>query len=139
MAAVIPIDSNLNKSEEVADFLLFLLNDNRINLPKLSLPEILMAKARPGLSSEVLASSIISRFEEIGIPSGSLEGGHPNVMENYTKVLTEEIVGAIQTDMRIDIAVDAGMSVTTAGANAGGPVTSQGASTAPHTGVGVAR
>lgn len=139
MASVIPIDSNLNKSEEIADFLLFLLNENRITLPKLSLPEILLAKARPGLSSEVLSASIISRFEEIGIPSGSLEGGHPNVMENLVKVMSEEFVGAVQNDMRIDIAVDAGMSVTTAGANAGGPVTSQGASTAPHTGVGVAR
>lgn len=135
----IKVDDNLQISEEIADFLLFLLNEDRVILPKLSIPKILMAKTRPGLSAEILSSSVISRFPEIGIPTGPLEGGSPNVMEQYTKALIEEIVDAIQQDMRIDVVTDAGQTVSAAGGNAGGPVTCAGATVAPHTGIGIAR
>lgn len=138
MAALIPISSEGKKSEEIADFLLFLLSENRIEFPKPSLFQILLAKARPGMSSELITSSVISRFEEAGIPQGPLVGGAPNVMENYTKILIEEMVSGIQEDMRVDIAVDAGMTVQASGANAGGPVVAVGSSIAPHTGVGIA-
>lgn len=134
----IAIDENLNVSEEVADFLLFLLNENRIQMPKLSIPQLLMAKARPGLSAEVLSASIISRFGEIGIPTGPLADGAPNVMEAYTKVMSEEIISTIQSDMRVDIVTDAGATVSASGGNAGGPVVCVGATVAPHTGIGVA-
>ena len=87
----------------------------------------------------ISVSSIISRFNEIGIPSGPLVGGATNVMEAFVKVLCEEIVDAIQNDMRVDIAVDSGMVVNSLGANSGGPVSSVGASVSPHTGTGVAR
>ena len=134
----IPIDSGLNISEEIAAFLLFLLNEDRQVLPRLSLKQILTAKARPGLSSDILSSSIISRFPEIGIPNGPLVGGSPNVMENFVKVLCEEIIDSIQTEMRVDVAVDPGATLTAAGGNAGGPVTVVGATVAPHSAVGIA-
>ena len=137
--AAITIDDDLNVSEEIANFLLFLLNEDRVQLPKLSIPKILLAKSRPGLSSEILSSSVISRFSEAGIPTGPLVGGATNVMENYTKILLEEIVDAIQNDLRVDIVTDAGATVSASGGNAGGPVVCVGATVAPHTGVGVAR
>lgn len=137
--ACVKIDKKLNKSEEMANFFLFLLNENRIKLPKLSIFQILMGKLRPGMDSDIIASSVISRFDEIGIPSGPLEGGNTNVMENYTRVITEEIVDSIQNDMRVDIAVDQGMIVTAAGGNAGGPVVTTGANPAPHTATGLAQ
>lgn len=137
--ATIAIDDNLNVSEEIADFLLYLLNEDRIQMPKLSIPKILLAKGRPGLSSEILSSSIISRFPEVGIPTGPLVGGATNVMENLIKIMCEEIVDAIQSDMRVDIVTDAGATVSASGGNAGGPVICVGATVAPHTGIGVAR
>ena len=136
--AVIGIDPDLQKSEEVADFMLFLLKEDRVPVPKPSIQQILLAKTRPGLNAQILTSSITSRFEEAGIPTGSLVGGTPNVMENFVKIMMEEIVAAIQTDMRVDIATDAGATVTAAGANAGGPVTAVGATTAPHSATGIA-
>lgn len=139
MSAIIPISSDANKSEEVADFLLFMLKEDRLQVPKLSLFQILAAKTRPGLSAELLASSVTSRFEEIGIPSGPLEGGAPNVMEAFVKIFSEAIVDAIQNDMRVDIAVDTGVTVQASGANAGGPIVAIGSSIAPHTGTGIAR
>jgi hypothetical protein len=48
-----------------------------------------------GLNSDIISSSIISRFEEIGLPIGPLENGKPNVMEHFTQVLIEEIVDTI--------------------------------------------
>jgi len=135
---IITIKPEANKSEEVADFLLFLIRENRIEFPKLSLFQLLLAKTRPGLSSELISSSIISRFDEAGIPKGPLVGGAPNVMENFTKIIAEEFVSAIQDDMRVDIAVDTGITVQASGANAGGPVVAIGSSIAPHTGIGVA-
>jgi len=132
-------DPNLNISEEIATVFLYMLEEDRESVPRLSLPQILFAKARPGMSSELLASSIISRFGEIGIPSGVLEEGTPNVMEQFVKVLAEEIIEHIQTQCRVDTAVDVGIQVQANGANAGGPVVALGASISPHTGVGVPR
>lgn len=136
--ATIGIDPELQKSEEIADFLLFLLKEDRIPVPKPSIQQILLAKTRPGLNSEILTASITARFEEAGIPTGPLVGGTPNVMENLIKIICEELVSAIQNDMRVDIATDAGASVTASGANSGGPVLAVGATTAPHSAVGIA-
>ena len=69
--AAVSIDEELNISEEIANFMLFLMNEDRIQLPKLSIPQILLAKGRPGLSAEILSSSIISRFPEAGINIGA--------------------------------------------------------------------
>jgi hypothetical protein len=59
-------------------------------------------------------------------------------MEEYTRVVTESIVDAIQNDMRVDVAVDQGMTVVASGGNAGGPVVTTGTNPTPHTGTGVA-
>lgn len=136
--AVIKIDDDLQKSEEIADFLLFLLKEDRVPVPKPSIRQILLAKTRPGLNAQILTSSIISRFEEAGIPSGPLVGGTPNVMENFVKIMMEEIVSAIQNDMRVDIATDAGAVVQASGANTGGPVVAIGTTTTPHSATGIA-
>lgn len=137
--SAISIDPDLQISEEIADFMLFLLNENRVALPKLSIPKILLTKARPGLSAEILTSSITSRFPEAKIPNGPLIGGTPNSMEILIKIICEEVVDALQNDMRIDVVTDAGATVTASGGNSGGPVVCVGATVAPHTGIGIAR
>lgn len=136
--AVIGVEPELQISEEIANFLLFLLNEDRIPVPKPSIQQILLAKTRPGLNAEILTSSIISRFEEAGIPSGPLIGGTPNVMEAFVKIIMEEVVTAIQTDMRVDIATDPGAVVSVSGANGGGPLVAVGATTSPHSAIGIA-
>ena len=60
-------------------------------------------------------------------------------MEALVKIIAEEIISALQNDMRIDLIMDAGATVTASGANAGGPLIAVGATIAPHTGVGIAR
>ena len=139
MAALIEIDPSLQLSEEVADTFLILLDEKRVPVPKLSILQILMAKIRPGLSAEILTSAITSRFEEIGIPTGPLGENTPNVMESFVKIFCEELVDALQNDMRIDVAVDQGIVLQASGGNAGGPVVAIGSTLAPGTGTGIAR
>jgi len=135
--ACIKIDDKLQKSQQLADFFSFLLIENRIKIPRLGLVKILLAKARPGLDSEVTSNAIISRFSEIGIPTVPLENGKPNVMEAYTRAIVEEIYDSMHNEMRVDTAVESGMIVTSAGGNAGGPVASTGSNPAPHTATGI--
>jgi len=139
MPALFPINEDNNKSEELADFMLFLLNEDRIPVPPLTLPQIIAAKLRPGLSAEQMASRIISRFPEAGLPNGPLKDGFPNSMEQFVKLVCEEVVDALQNDMRVDIAVDPGMIGQGFGANAGGSVVTTNTTLKPHTGTGVAR
>lgn len=135
----IKIDPKLQKSEVVAEFFSTLIQEERNVLPKLSIPQILMGKIRPGLNADAISSSAISRFKEAGIPTGPLSEGTPNAMEEYTKIIIEEIVDAIQNEMRVDVAVDIGMQVLSTGGNAGGPVVSTGSNLQPHTAVGIPR
>jgi len=136
--AFIDIDPNLNVADETADLLLTFINDTSEINRSLTVYEILAQKTRPGLSPEVLANSILSRFKEIGLPSGPLVNGAQNVMEAFVIVLCEEIVDAIQNDMRVDIGIFPGGTVNANGANAGGPVVSIGTTVNAQEGVGIA-
>ena len=138
--ALIPIDESLNISEELADLFLSFITDSFLFVRDLTTYEILAQKQlRAGLNADNLATNIMKRFKEIGLPSGPLVNGAPNVMEAYTVVLAEEIVDIIQNQMRVDVAVFPGGTVQAAGANAGGPVVAVGSTTNAQTGVGVAR
>jgi len=136
--AFIDIDPSLNMAEETADLMLTFINDVPEINRKLTVYEILAEKIRPGLNPEVLANSIVSRFKEIGIPSGPLVNGAQNVMEAFVVVLCQEIVDAIQNDMRVDIGIFPGGTVNANGANAGGPVASVGTTITAQEGVGIA-
>ncbi len=137
--AFIDIDPSLNASEEVAELLLTFIHDAYDFNRSLTVYEILSEKVRPGLNSEVLSNSIISRFKEIGLPSGPLVNGATNVMEAFVVVLCEEIIDAIQNDMRVDIGVFPGGTINASGANGGGLLVAIGTTVTAQEGVGVAR
>lgn len=134
---IIPIDENLQASDEVSDLILGLITNSRLSLPKLSIAQLFMAKIRPGMDPTVVASTITSRFPEANIPSGPLPGGTPNSLEILTNIICEEMISAVQEDMRVDVLVDPGQQVTSFGANGGGPIVTQGSNLAPWLGTGV--
>jgi len=138
-APFVDIDPKLNISEDVADLLLTLMSDSFELNRNLTVYEILAEKIRPGINSDVLSNAIISRFKEIGLPSGPLVNGAQNVMEAFVVVFCEELVDAIQNDMRVDIGIFPGGTVNTNGANAGGPVVSIGTTVNAQQGIGIAR
>ncbi len=139
MPSLFSIDDDNMRSEELADFLLFMLNEDRIPIPPLTLAQILSAKTRPGLSADQTHARVVSRFPEAGIPVGPLNNGSANVMELFSKVMIEEIFDAIQNDMRVDVAVDPGILGQGVGSNAGGPIVTTNTTLKPHTATGVAR
>lgn len=134
---IIPIDEDLQISDEVSDLILGLITNSRIPMPKLSISALFMAKIRPGMDPTVVASTITSRFPEANIPSGPLPGGTPNSLEVLVNIMCEEIVGAVQDDMRVDVLLDPGQQITSFGANAGGPIVTQGSNITPWLGTGV--
>ena len=115
------------------------------NIPRKPLsklpPQLLIAgaKLRPGLSSRVITSKIIARQSEAGAPSGAIFKDGNNVMESMINVITEEVVSALLVDAKIEIVIPPGVQVTATGANSGGPIVVQGATTNIAAGDGVIR
>lgn len=64
---------------------------------KLSLPQLLINNNK--IDTKKVVSSIISRFEEIGIPS-NISVDRKNAMEEFIKIMTEENVESIKKDMK---------------------------------------
>ncbi len=125
---LIPTDEKFNKAAELADVIDALFESQGIRIPIPNPFTILASKIRPGMNAIATAASIKSRFKEVGIPEGVLDGGTPNVMENYTDVITEELVSMMQDDARIDVAISPG-AIQTQGVNQGGPL--QGINSSP--------
>ena len=112
----------------------------RTPAPVIPPPTILLgAPLRPGLSASLIASKIIARQAEAGAPAGVLPSGNENIAELMEIIRIEEIINALLTDARIDIAIPMGIPVQALGGNAGGPVTAIGATTGIGTGTGLIR
>ena len=102
-------------------------------------PLILASSARPGLSPTLIASRIIERQSEAGIPVGPLPSGKTSPAELMERIRAEEYVKAITSEMAVDVALKPGIALTGTGGNAGGPVQIQGFTTQIGTGNGTAR
>lgn len=110
--------------------------------PPPEIPSILLlagAKLRPGLSPIMIASKIITRQAEGGAPVGVLPSGGENISEMMEIIRVEEIISALQSDARIDVAIAPGITLTATGGNAGGPVQVVGLTTSVGSGNGIIR
>lgn len=79
--------------------------------PAIPIPPILLLceiMDRPGLSAISLTSAIISRFPEIGIPTGVNPDGTPNIINQYTRLICEELIKEIQTNGVVNCALQPG-------------------------------
>jgi hypothetical protein len=81
------------------------------------------AQTRPGLSATKIASSIIQRKSEAGLPIGTLPSGGVSPDEIMERIRVEEIIKAIQQDAKITVAIPPGTTLSAAGASPSGPVT----------------
>lgn len=110
--------------------------------PPPEIPSILLlsgARLRPGLSPLLIASKIIARQSEAGAPVGVLPSGAKNVSELMETIRVEEIIDALLSDARIDVAINPGIQLTAQGGNAGGPVVCVGQTIGIGTGNGIIR
>ena len=93
---------------------------------------------RPGLSAIALTSAIIRRLPEAGIETGVNADGSPNKINQFVRVLCEEIVTEIKDNAKVTCVLQPGTinSIGT-GANAGGPVVVTSYNTIPVNKMGI--
>jgi hypothetical protein len=78
---------------------------------------------RTGLSPTKIASRIIARKGEAGLPVGVLPSGEVSPDEIMERIRVEEIIKAFQEDAIISVAVPPGITLSAAGISPSGPVT----------------
>ena len=92
---------------------------------------------RKGLSPTEIASNIISRKSEAGLPVGALPSGAVNPDEIMERIRIEEIIKALQQDAIISVAIPPGITITAAGISPTGPVSVFGSTITISKGYGV--
>ena len=104
------------------------------------LPRILLVCSmikRQGLSAIRSTSNIVKALNKLGIPTGPMPDGSPNLTVAFAFASTKENFRALKKDASVQVGVQPGsMMITGFGANAGGPVNIQGVNTSPSIAVG---
>ena len=104
------------------------------------LPRILLVCSmikRQGLSAIRSTSNIVKDLNKLGIPTGPMPDGSPNLTVAFAFASTKENFRALKKDASVQVDVQPGsMMITGFGANAGGPVNIQGVNTSPSIAVG---
>ena len=99
-------------------------------LSSISKEQILIGvKSREGLSAIEIASKIINRKKQAGIPIGPLPSGSQNLDLIMETIRVEEIINALLTKAKIEVSAAPGTNVSVTGGNGGGPMLSQGGTT----------
>ena len=81
------------------------------------------SQKRSGLSPTKIASRIITRKSEAGVPVGALPSGGVAPDEIMERIRAEEYIKAFQQEAIISVAIPPGITLTAAGASPSGPVT----------------
>lgn len=95
------------------------------------------APQRAGLSPTQIASRIISRKSEAGLPVGALPSGGVSPDEIMERIRIEEIIKALQEEAIITVAIPPGTTLTAAGSSPSGPVSVFGSTITLTRGFGV--
>lgn len=102
--------------------------------------EILIgSKFREGLSAIDIASKIVERKKEIGVGIGALPSGGENIDLQMEVIRVEEILNALLTKAKVEVAIPAGTLVKAEGGNAGGPIVVVGTTINSSKGEGIIR
>jgi hypothetical protein len=100
---------------------------------------LLGAVNKTGLSAREIAANIIAKQSNAGAPVGPSADGSPNISEAMEVIRVQEIINGFLLNARVEVVIPPGIPVTAIGANAGGPIIVQGATTLTATGVGIIR
>ena len=106
--------------------------------PPIPTPLILVGvPKRTGLSPTKIASRIIARKSEAGLPVGALPSGDINPEEIMWRIAVEEIIKALQQEAIISVAIPPGITLSAAGISPTGPVSVFGSTITFSKGYGV--
>jgi len=91
--------------------------------PPVPTPLILVGvPQRTGLSPTKIASRIIARKSEAGLPVGALPSGAISPDEIMERIRIEEIISALQLEAIITVGIPPGITISAAGVSPTGPV-----------------
>lgn len=105
-------------------------------------PPLVMVGAplRPGTSSKEIASRIISRQSEAGLPVGDVFADGPNISEAMLAIQCEEIINALLNESVVNVVIPPGVGIVGFGVTSGGQqVVIQGFTTTMGIGNGIIR
>lgn len=111
-----------------------------VNTPTPTIPTPLIiagSQSKPGLSPTKIASKIIARKSEAGLPVGNLPSGSVSPDEIMERIRVEEIIKALQQEAIISVGIPPGTTVTSAGTSPAGPVSTIGSTITLTKGFGV--
>lgn len=112
----------------------------KTSTPMIPAPLIIIgSQNKSGLSAIKIASRIIARKSEAGLPTGNLPSGSISPDEIMWRIVIEEIIRGFQQDGIIDVAIPPGTTVASAGTSPAGPVTTVGSTINITRGYGVIR
>lgn len=130
---------NFTNIESIIEGFQKILSIQTVGSPtKVPSPLILVgSQLRPGLSPTKIASRIIARKSEAGLPVGALPSGGVAPDELMERIRIEEIIKGFQQDALLTIVIPPGTTLTAAGTSPSGPVTVFGSTITLTTGYGV--
>ena len=113
---------------EITDNLTDVLSNARQPFQKVpAIPLQAEANERKGLSATDIASRIIERLPDAGIPTGPNPDGSRNMINDFVRIISEEFVNAIKRDSLVLLTIPSGsIKIMATGGNVGGPVESTG-------------
>jgi hypothetical protein len=107
------IIKDLRECKSIINQLLGLLSNIQTQTNSLPLPLLLASKMRKGFSKTSAFLRVISEFEELGLPTGPMPDGSPNLMLAAVKGIINGIDDEFNENGRADIGIPA-LSVTPA-------------------------
>lgn len=96
------------------------------------------ALKRPGLSTILSVANIVKDLEKLGIPTGPMPDGSPNLTVAMTYAIVNEVYRAMREDAVTQSVIGPGsLRITVTGANAGGPFTAVGTNVDVGSSIGI--
>ena len=111
--------------EQICNTITNLFNKLRPPFPQLNrLLLVCSMIKRPGLSPIYSTANVTKDLNKMGIPTGSMPDGSPNLTVAFVYTLINEVYRAMKKDASVQVGTQPGsMQIQGQGANAGGPVT----------------
>jgi hypothetical protein len=109
--------SDYRKCKSLVDEILLLLNlisgvINRSGYREIPIPLLLLSSLLPGTSPERATINVIENLQSLGIPTGVLPDGSPNLMLLYTLATTKGIDKEISENGKVEIVLDPTLPIT---------------------------
>ncbi len=99
------IIKDFRECKSIINQLQSLLNNIQTRTSSLPLPLLLASKLRKGYSKTGAFLRVIKEFEELGLPTGPMPDGSPNLMLAAAKAIINGIDDEMTENGRVDIAI----------------------------------